>query len=84
LVKENLLSSAITCLAQAVLGGCFFMGKFKTRKIEVIWRIFLHFLADFQHDNLLGEEELNERAGWLPLASVILAFIGECYSKDYI
>jgi hypothetical protein len=29
----------------------------------------------------LGEEELNERAGWLPLASVILAFIGESHPK---
>ena len=25
----------------------------------------------------VGEEELNARAGWLPLASVILAFIGQ-------
>jgi hypothetical protein len=46
-----------------------------------VLQIFLHFLTDFQHDNLLGEEELNERAGWLPLASVILAFIGESHPK---
>jgi hypothetical protein len=53
-IKECLLSSATTCLAQAVLGGCFFMGKFNIRKIEVIqrillpfWQIFLPFLTDF-------------------------------------
>jgi hypothetical protein len=39
-IKECLLSSATTCLAQAVLGGCFFMGKFKIRKKQ-------SFLADF-------------------------------------
>jgi hypothetical protein len=47
--------SATTCLAQAVLGGCFFMGKFKIRKktklfsgfLLPFWQIFLNFLADF-------------------------------------
>lgn len=43
-----LISCGTTCLAQAVLGACFFM----------------------------GEEEVNALAGWLPLASVVVAFIG--------
>jgi hypothetical protein len=44
-IKECLLSSATTCLAQAVLGGCFFMGKFKIRKIEVFTSDLAYFSA---------------------------------------